>query len=1273
MTENNKKSISNFYGLFQFVRQTYVSYRREKFDVKEEWFDILYQRHYTGEFDAKYDTDLYVEQGHASELIKLISFNKKLEEVRKELCSQADFLVEFLGFCEKNKQLLEKESIELNLQSNQYSIFEIIIQTIEKLQTNITGNITIIDSFDKKTFADLLGFDIGDLFGYWRSFPYDEDIYILEEPHNRYFSQNITQRLNKIIQHQGKINGKLDSIQNQIFIIHGSAGMGKSNLSARLVQECNKKGIGVIPLKAKSFSGESTDFESILMRNLEVPNDYSISEVLEKINNYAISKKQRVCFLIDGLNETSFTNQGFSDIWKVHLDNFIHRIRTYSNLIFITTLRSSYIDRIWNESIPYYNLQLNGFSDENLKEVIPKYFKEYRIVGLELEPSDIFYFRTPLLLDLYCKMINSNKTMEVDALLGLTGFKQVFENYIKKLAREIYKDLKLPTRAKIFRGIESCSKSFVNQLQEYIGIECYYESFDESEIANINKSIGHRVLEGYLIFIKDTIKNEDVIYFTQQEVGGYLLAKYLLETYVNIEKVVKSDFFQNHLVGDDENLHQLKDDILKFIIVESQDRNDIITKYVKNDSINKFLFLKLQRDPVSDQNIILREELVSEFKTKKDIYDFLLISKDNLTQINSSLDIKFAINLLTSLNNFDFETVWTKFTYSQYDTFIGFIDDFRVDTLTSDQELGIDENSSLKLELAIWLLETTIIDIRDKATQVLLEYGTICPDYIFNKLFEFSTTNRLYIYERLASIAYGICLRKQNDDNFTQCLLKEIAPRIYNLQFSKVPDAPSYHYIVIDSLKHIIDLAIHKGIFDLNQDEKELLNQYQFIPVEEWVHATEEDLEKVQPIVASWHNQNPDPLGKDFVTYTIPRLLVRDYDMGDEYGKIHIEATAQIYRRAILSGYIPEEDFKAECDAEQQFYHGHDIQYPRKKVDRLGKKYSWNAFFEYAGFLLNENKLDVWYKDTDTEPHYKRLSDIELEPSFPVPKVVRERLFKKELLDHKSEDPDWTKKEVYDLSREIWNYKFKEGDFTLLKGQLIQKLDNSYDVESSLLIDAFLVSKQDLESEIENIVNYNFDWNNDFSTSGGHLTHVYFGELYWADSISSLKMSSENIILKDFIKKPNIDMAALLGNAKSKKDLRDIISVVKSDKNIHLSVLPAYMEYGWESESDVYPSIRDIIPVSNMGKYLGLKSDPKNLLLLDKDGSPACKTVKFKHEEMIEQSLNYLRTDLLQKYLDDNDMVLMYQIKQHTYDRKAGDGNGDFRGMQFFFPHLNTK
>jgi hypothetical protein len=85
-----------------------------------------------------------------------------------------------------------------------------------------------------------------------------------------------------------------------------------------------------------------------------------------------------------------------------------------------------------------------------------------------------------------------------------------------------------------------------------------------------------------------------------------------------------------------------------------------------------------------------------------------------------------------------------------------------------------------------------------------------------------------------------------------------------------------------------------------------------------------------------------------------------------------------------------------------------------------------------------------------------------------------------------------------------------------------------------------------------------------------------------------------------------------------------------------------------------------------------LKADAVNFQILDEETKLAFKSYKFEDPDLIKQELDYLRTDLLKKYMDDNDLVLMYQIKQHTYDRITGTGNGDFRGMQFFFPKIDN-
>jgi hypothetical protein len=79
-----------------------------------------------------------------------------------------------------------------------------------------------------------------------------------------------------------------------------------------------------------------------------------------------------------------------------------------------------------------------------------------------------------------------------------------------------------------------------------------------------------------------------------------------------------------------------------------------------------------------------------------------------------------------------------------------------------------------------------------------------------------------------------------------------------------------------------------------------------------------------------------------------------------------------------------------------------------------------------------------------------------LEISHPEPLFLRGPLLADSLIAHRNNNPSWTRNEIYDISKKIWEYDFKEGNFTLLYGYLSQKVDSSYDVRTFLLIEPFL-------------------------------------------------------------------------------------------------------------------------------------------------------------------------------------------------------------------------
>lgn len=88
----------------------------------------------------------------------------------------------------------------------------------------------------------------------------------------------------------------------------------------------------------------------------------------------------------------------------------------------------------------------------------------------------------------------------------------------------------------------------------------------------------------------------------------------------------------------------------------------------------------------------------------------------------------------------------------------------------------------------------------------------------------------------------------------------------------------------------------------------------------------------------------PVPIGMDFGIYTIPRLLKEEEDISQR------EAISHVYKRIYELGYknldlIKDETFNS-------FYWGDNLLRRDWSIERLGKKYSWVAFYDYAGVLL---------------------------------------------------------------------------------------------------------------------------------------------------------------------------------------------------------------------------------------------------------------------------------------------------------------------------------
>lgn len=1288
---DSRKNRSYFFGIIQFVRITYHKWR-SPFDVTNEWIDFIFKKHFNRESKSKYNPDLFENQlKDGNELLNNITISSN-ENLINEIRILIDWINEFEKYYPEMLSFLKRDKRKINTSSVQYAQFKYflsikknLIKTTKKWKKSFENN-------DLKSINSLEGFNYsytykGELIRIVKdyrfeklSFYAEDEKFISNPPHQDewYPIEIVFRRLKEIVYQLGIITNQIKKYQNtNSTMIIGDAGMGKSNLSAYLSLSLIEHNYPIIFLRAKSFSGDPDKFEEIFLRELEIPSGYNLSEVLNKLNSYGKSHNKRITIVIDALNETTYQNHGFSTIWLDHLNDFINRLEQYPFIYFVATLRTSYVERIWPDSrIPYDTITLKGFSENVIISVVKKYFDTYNISYKELNKADIFYFRTPLLLYLYCEMLNPHKQSGISATLGLKGFQEVFEKYIENLSNEIKTDLALISVNQINDGFAKISSQMIEEIQAFVEILNYYELFEGKKIKTINHSIGHNVLEGYLIYVKDSINKKDVITHTQQEVGGYLLAKYLKEKHEDLSKIIASNFFQENIIGLPENKHQLADDIIKFLIIDEREALILFDFLPKNEVLNTFTLNLLQREFNSPVLNSLKNRFIEKNESPNGIIELFEVAKSRLFDVDSPINFLEIKDFLLNLKNHDFELLWTKYLYQNWAEIEDFLIDFEESIDEWKKENPLNRNNQLFIEILLFSLETTNRKQRDKATILLLEIAEYHFDFFIEKIESNSYLKRLYILERLSSIVYGVFLRKQNDLQFLQKYLTITAKFVFNNQFSSKPINPIWHYVVIDNYKHIIDLAISKNLISLTKSEHEKFSKYYFVN-EKWIEVSGDRIAQFNKCGYSPHTiECPDPFRMDFVIYTVSRLI----EDGNFVKKA--ETLANIYQRLIDFGYVSSTFDEILDKGTAEFYFGTTPFLVRNKVDRLGKKYSWNAFFEYAGYLLQQGQLStIWseYDEIDGKPVYQRLGDVLFEVSNcdQSKSMLSEKIYQGDLLDVKTENRNWVEIEKFDEFLSIQTKEFDGKDFTLLYGYIEYKPDANYDVRSYLLIDSFLVKKEEIFGKEEKIINKTFDWNNRSNIHcSGRLHNVYFGELYWADNIPNAQIEHQTIEISEEEEKDIVLSFQDFINGPYKLEENKPGDIVRRKVNKHVSfhVEPTIFDYLWESdvESGAQESLRDNVPSPNIGKYLNLKSDPVNFQILDENLEKATITINWEEESKNVQKMNFLRSDLLQKYLDDKDLVLLYQVKQFTHDITIpGVGHQvDFRGTRFFMPHI---
>lgn len=105
----------------------------------------------------------------------------------------------------------------------------------------------------------------------------------------------------------------------------------------------------------------------------------------------------------------------------------------------------------------------------------------------------------------------------------------------------------------------------------------------------------------------------------------------------------------------------------------------------------------------------------------------------------------------------------------------------------------------------IWFLTTPNRRIRDRSTKSLVRILSSYPKLVKDLLCEFSKLNDTYLTERLYAVAYGVVCNTDNRD-----VIKEIADVTYKLIFKD--NKPIPHILLRDYARGILEYSLHQGL-----------------------------------------------------------------------------------------------------------------------------------------------------------------------------------------------------------------------------------------------------------------------------------------------------------------------------------------------------------------------------------------------------------------------------------------------------------------------------
>lgn len=758
-------------------------------------------------------------------------------------------------------------------------------------------------------------------------------------------------------------------------LIQGRAGVGKSHLIGHLAKKLRANKHITYLFLGQFFTKNENPWTQIL-KNLEIPG--TVDDFLRTIDSKAKEVNKRAFIIIDALNE----GEG-KKIWDNYFQSFINKLKKYSNIAFVFSIRTPFEDTILPKGIIEHNnintFKHKGFSEEGYEPI--RSFCDY--YGLELPTFPILNteYENPLFLKLACEYYKE-KEQKFEQNLQLCD---IFDNIIERVNVNLSKvdkfdyDKNFNVVSEVVNGIIGLmSKSTFRDLK-------YSEAFKiVNEISNKYIQRSGKFLEALLdenILSKIENYNGDlIIYFSYERMGDYYLTDYLLEGYdYDVTEEDKSSLIKQMKTDQKLNRYFENPSTISFnqgLIEELSTRLidnynielfEVFPDYEKNSTfIEAFVYSLIWRskDSINEitKNYINKRVLSREYFRKL----FLDVMLMKASQINHPLNALVLNKFLKKIDLSTRDYIWTQYISK------GNVNALKIVNWVSSnyKSLGKDSTRLYVIFLA-WLLASTNKSLRDKSTKGLVKLFKNHPDLMVEILKLFRENNDPYIIERLYSSIYGGVVRSTDSKEHMK-----IAKYIYAEVFDKEWVYP--HILMRDYARQTIEYIYLKNNISCIKLEKIrppylskwYSKSYSNKEIDEYIEVKKEGLnskskEAIDRIVSSMITEygrgtgGYGDFGRYIFGFSVNRWL-NQFTSDQELSNFVIIRVFEMGYDAKLHGSF---------DISVSPFDRHN-----NSVERIGKKYQWIAFYELLAKLA-DNFPTFEIKNIYSQEYYELIEE----------------------------------------------------------------------------------------------------------------------------------------------------------------------------------------------------------------------------------------------------------------------------------------------------------